>query len=33
MLEIGGVRVDTLAKTYKTPLFVYDEDQLRSRLQ
>ena len=33
MLEIGGVRVDTLAQTYKTPLFVYDEDQLRSRLQ
>ena len=33
ILEIGGVRVDTLAQTYKTPLFVYDEDQLRSRLQ
>lgn len=33
MLEIGGMRVDDLAKTYQTPLYVYDENQLRTRLK
>lgn len=30
-LRIGGCDVATLAETYGTPLFVYDEDQLRAR--
>ncbi len=31
MLTIAGVRADDLAATYGTPLFVYDEEHLRSR--
>ncbi len=31
MLAIGGCRVDELAATYGTPVFVYDEAQLRDR--
>jgi diaminopimelate decarboxylase len=31
MLTIGGCRVDELAATYGTPVFVYDEAQLRDR--
>lgn len=31
MLAIGGVRVDDLAAQYGTPLFIYDEEQLRAR--
>jgi len=30
-LRIGGIAVDELAKEYGTPLFIYDEDHLRSR--
>lgn len=30
-LSIGGCRLDELAAEYGTPLFVYDEDHLRSR--
>lgn len=30
-LMIGGCRVDDLAAQYGTPLFIYDEDHLRSR--
>lgn len=32
MLEINGARVDDLAKEFKTPLFVYDEDALRKKM-
>src|SRR5687767_6545643 len=31
MLVLGGCRVDELAATYGTPLFVYDEMHLRDR--
>ncbi len=30
-LQIGGIAVDDLANEYGTPLFIYDEDHLRSR--
>ena len=30
-LRIGGIAVDDLANEYGTPLFIYDEDHLRSR--
>ncbi|MEY3266958.1 MAG: diaminopimelate decarboxylase, partial [Actinomycetota bacterium] len=30
-LSIGGVRIADLAAQYGTPLFVYDEEHLRSR--
>lgn len=30
-LTIGGLRVSALAKEFGTPLFIYDEDHLRSR--
>ena len=30
-LQIGGIAVDDLATEYGTPLFIYDEDHLRSR--
>ena len=33
MLVIAGVRVDDLAAEYGTPLFVYDEQHIRSRCQ
>jgi diaminopimelate decarboxylase len=29
-LRIAGVRIDDLAAEYGTPLFVYDEDHIRS---
>lgn len=31
MLRVGGCRVDDLASEYGTPLFIYDEQHLRSR--
>ena len=31
MLTIGGCRVDELAASYGTPVFVYDEAHLRDR--
>ena len=31
MLSVGGVRLDDLARTFGTPLFVYDEEHLRTR--
>ncbi|GAC56801.1 diaminopimelate decarboxylase [Gordonia hirsuta DSM 44140 = NBRC 16056] len=31
VLEVGGVAVTELAEDYQTPLFVYDEDDFRSR--
>ncbi len=31
MLSVSGVRLDELARTFGTPLFVYDEDHLRAR--
>ena len=30
-LQIGGLSVDELAAEYGTPLFIYDEQHLRSR--
>ena len=33
MLKIGGVSVDQLANTYQTPLYIYDEDKIRQKLQ
>ena len=30
-LRIGGLAIDELAAEYGTPLFIYDEDHLRSR--
>ena len=30
-LSIGGCRIDELAATYGTPLFVYDEAHVRAR--
>ncbi len=31
-LEIGGVRVDTLAKEYGTPLYIYNEGKIKQKL-
>ena len=31
MLSVGGVRIDELARIFGTPLFVYDEEHLRTR--